>query len=71
LANRPSFLANFERFGTFEGVETARSLPPDMILNQAERRFAVIRLHADCMSITSNAEYLQTCRSTSFATLKR
>ncbi len=42
-----------------------------MIPDPAERRLAVIRLHAEGWSITSIATYLQTSRPTVYATLKR
>ena len=50
----------------------ARSYPPwDQIPDPAERRLAVIRLHAEGWSITSIAQYLEASRPTIYATLKR
>src|SRR5712691_3799362 len=51
---------------------TARRYQPwEMISDPAERRLAVIRLHAEGWSITSIAKSLQTSRPTIYATLKR
>jgi transposase len=52
-------------------LQARRYQPWEMIPDPAERRLAVIRLHAEGWSITSIAEYLQTSRPTIYATLKR
>src|SRR6266568_1199093 len=52
-------------------LKARRYQPWDAIPDPAERKLAVIRLHADGWSITSIAEYLQTSRPTIYATLKR
>ena len=50
----------------------ARRYPPwDQIPDPAERRLAVIRLHAEGWSITSIAQYLEASRPTIYTTLKR
>ncbi len=51
---------------------TARRYQPwELIPDPAERRLAVVRLHAEGWSITSIVQYLQTSRPTIYATLKR
>jgi len=52
-------------------LKARRYQPWEMIPDPAERRLAVIRLHAEGWSITSIAEYMQTSRPTIYATLKR
>lgn len=52
-------------------LQARRYQPWEMIGDPAERRLAVIRLHAEGWSITSIAQYLQTSRPTIYATLKR
>ncbi len=49
-----------------------RRYPPYAeIVDPAERRLAVIRLHAEGLRITSIAEYLETSRQTVYTVLKR
>jgi putative transposase len=48
-----------------------RYQPWHLIADPAERKLAVIRLHSEGWSITSIAEYMQTTRSTVYATLQR
>lgn len=51
---------------------TARRYPPwHQIPDPAERKLAVIRLHAEGWSVTSIAEYLHTTRPTIYETLRR
>ena len=51
---------------------TARRNPPwEMLPDSAERRLAVIRLHAEGWSVSSIAEYVGTSPQTIYATLKR
>jgi putative transposase len=51
---------------------SARRYPPwHQIPDPAERKLAVIRLHAEGWSITSIAEYMQTTRPTIYETLRR
>ncbi len=52
-------------------LKARRYQPWEMIPDPAERRLAVICLHAEGWSITSIAQYLQTSRPTIYATLKR
>jgi len=52
-------------------ITTRRYQTWDQIPDPAERRLAVIRLHAEGWSVTSIAEYLATSRQTVYATLKR
>ena len=52
-------------------LKARRYQPWEMIPDPAERKLAVIRLHAEGWSITSIAEYMQTSRPTIYATLKR
>jgi transposase len=52
-------------------LQARRYQPWEMIADPAERRLAVIRLHAEGWSITSIAKYLETSRPTIYTTLKR
>ena len=52
-------------------LQARRYQPWHLIPDPAERKLAVIRLHAEGWSITSIAEYLQTRRPTIYATLMR
>jgi len=52
-------------------LSARRYQPWHLIPDPAERKLAVIRLHAEGWSITSIAEYLQTSRPTIYATLSR
>jgi putative transposase len=52
-------------------LKARRYQPWEMIPDPAERRLAVIRLHAEGWSISSIARYLETSRPTIYATLKR
>lgn len=53
------------------GLTSRRYQPWHQILDPAERKLAVIRLHTEGWSITSIAEYMQTTRPTIYATLQR
>jgi transposase len=57
--------------GPPSSLTAKRYQPWEMIPEPAERRLAVVRLHAEGWSITSIAQYLQTSRPTIYATLKR
>jgi len=57
--------------GPLPSLTARRYQPWEMIPDPAERRLAVIRLHAEGWSITSIAQYMQTSRPTIYATLKR
>ncbi len=57
--------------GPSPSLKARRYQPWAMIPDPAERKLAVIRLHAEGWSITSIAEYMQTSRPTTYATLKR
>ena len=52
-------------------LKARRYQPWDQIPDPAERRLAVIRLHAEGWSITSIAQYLEASRPTIYTTLKR
>jgi putative transposase len=52
-------------------IQARRYHPWEMIPDPAERRLAVIRLHAEGWSVSSIAEYLDTSRQTVYTTLKR
>ncbi len=52
-------------------LSARRYQPWHQIPDPAERKLAVIRLHAEGWSITSIAQYLQTSRPTIYATLSR
>lgn len=52
-------------------INTRRYQKWDQIPDPADRRHAVIQLHAEGWSITSIAQYLATSRQTVYATLKR
>lgn len=57
--------------GPSPSIKTRRYQTWEKIPDPAERRLAVIRLHAEGWSISSIAEYLGTSRPTIYATLKR
>jgi putative transposase len=52
-------------------LKARRYQPWHLIADLAERKLAVIRLHAEGWSVTSIAEYLQTSRHTIYTTLER
>ncbi len=57
--------------GPAPSLSARRYQPWHQIPDPAERKLAVIRLHAEGWSITSIAEYLQTTRPTIYETLRR
>lgn len=57
--------------GPLPSIKARRYQTWEKITDPAERRLAVIRLHAEGWSISSIAEYLATSRPTVYATLKR
>lgn len=57
--------------GPLPSITTRRHQTWDQIPDPAERRHAVVQLHAEGWSITSIAEYLATSRQTVYTTLKR
>jgi putative transposase len=57
--------------GPPSSLSARRYQPWHLIPDPAERRLAVIRLHAEGWSVTSIAEYLQTSRPTIYTTLER
>jgi len=52
-------------------IQTKRSQSWEKIADPAERRLAVVRLHAEGWKVASIAEYLATSRQTVYTTLKR
>jgi putative transposase len=57
--------------GPLPSLQARRYQPWHLIPDPAERKLAVIQLHADGWSITSIAEYMQTSRHTIYDTLQR
>ena len=57
--------------GPQPSLQARRYQPWHLIGDPAERKLAVIQLHADGWSITSIAEYMQTSRHTIYDTLQR
>ena len=57
--------------GSTPSLQARRYQPWHLIPDPAERKLAVIRLHAEGWSITSIAQYLQTSRPTIYTTLQR
>jgi transposase len=72
-ARRPDH-KNVKRIATaspLPSLQARRYQPWHLIPDPAERKLAVIQLHADGWSITSIAEYMQTSRHTIYDTLQR